>query len=145
MNWGNKLLLVFVFFAVGISFLVYRCMQTPVDLVSHDYYKDELAYQQVIDATKKANALTGKVTLQEQAGIITLRLPSEMKNRPLKGSITFYCPSDISRDRDLPLLPNGDGRQVIDAGHLLAGHYAVKVRWECEGNSYFNEQSFDIP
>ena len=40
-----------------------RCMQTPVDLVSEHYYKDELAYQQVIDGTRKANALSGKVGL----------------------------------------------------------------------------------
>lgn len=144
MNWGNKLLLVFVVFAFGISFLVYRCMETPVDLVAQDYYKDELAYQQVIDATKKANALTGRVILQQQPGFITLRLPSEMKNRPVKGSITFYCPSDRNRDRNLPLLPDADARQEINTGNLLAGHYAVKVRWVSDGTAYFNEQSFDI-
>jgi len=119
-------------------------MKTPVDLVSHDYYRDELAYQQVIDATKKANALSRKPILQQQAQTITLRLPAEMKNTPVKGSVFFYCPSDKTKDRSLPLTPDNDAFQAIDAHYLLPGHYTVKIRWGSRGQYYFNEQAFDI-
>ena len=144
MNWGNKLLLVFTTFAFGISFLVYRCVTTPVDLVSHDYYREELAYQQVIDATKNANALSGRPTLQRQAETITLRLPAEMRNATVKGAVFFYCPSDKTKDRNLPLSTGNDAIQAIDAHALLPGHYAVKIRWESRGQVYFNEQAFDF-
>jgi hypothetical protein len=85
MNWGNKLLLVFVVFASGISFLVYRCMKTPVDLVSSDYYKDELVYQQVIDAAKRANALSGGVVLREGRGTISLELTGARQDIDARG------------------------------------------------------------
>ncbi len=34
------------------SYMIYRCMNVPVNLVSKAYYKDEIAYQEVIDAKK---------------------------------------------------------------------------------------------
>ena len=51
MNWGNKLLITFLVFGAGISFLVYRSMHTNFELVEKDYYKSELRYQEIIDGT----------------------------------------------------------------------------------------------
>jgi hypothetical protein len=146
MNWGNKLLLVFAAFGGMISYMVYRCMQTPVDLVNKEYYRDELVYQEVIDGSKKANALSGKLKLRQEAGIISLQLPEEMKNTGtgLKGNIFFYCPSDVTKDRHIILQPDSAARQEITTGDkaLLPGHYTVKVQWENKGIRYFTEQPF---
>jgi len=145
MNWGNRLLLVFVVFGGGISYMVFRCMQTPVDLVSDHYYKDELAYQQVIDGTRQANALSGKVALSLTAGGIRIQLPPEMSNRMVRGSIQFYCPSDAVRDRSMPLSIESGGRVDIAVHNLLSGHYIVKVSWAAGGVGYFAEQPFLVP
>lgn len=145
MNWGNKLLLVFVVFGSGISYMVYRCMQTPVDLVSEHYYKDELAYQQVIDGTRKANALSGKVELTLTPGGIHIQLPLEMRDRPVRGNIEFYCPSDAARDRNLPLSIEHGGGADIAVADLRPGHYTVKIAWIAGGIGYFSEQPFVVP
>lgn len=142
MNWGNKLLLVFAAFGGMISYLVYRCMQTPVDLVNKEYYRDELVYQQVIDGSQKANALSGKLKLQQEAGRISLQLPEEMKNTGIKGTIFFYCPSDAAKDRHLLLQTDSAARQEIGGGELQPGHYTLKVQWESKGVHYFTEQPF---
>lgn len=145
MNWGNKLLLVFVVFGGGISYMVYRCMQTPVDLVSEHYYKDELAYQRVIDGTRQANALSGKVALDLTAGGIRVQLPSEMRDRSVRGSVQLYCPADASRDRFFPLVIETGGRAEISAANLVSGRYTVKISWAANGVGYFSEQPFLIP
>lgn len=145
MNWGNKLLLVFVVFGGGISYMVYRCMLTPVDLVSDHYYKDELAYQHVIDGTRQANALSTKVALNLTAGGVRIQLPPEMNNKPVRGSIQFYCPSDAGRDRNLPLSIESGGRADIAVSSLLSGHYIVKISWTAGGVGYFAEQPFIVP
>lgn len=145
MNWGNKLLLVFVVFGCGISYMVYRCMQTPVDLVSEHYYKDELAYQRVIDGTRQANALSGKVGIRVIADGIRVQFPPEMDSRVVRGSIQLYCPSDASRDRTIPLTIEKGGRQDIAVAGLLSGHYTVKVSWTANGVGYFSEQPFIVP
>jgi hypothetical protein len=144
MSWGNRILWVFIAFAGMISFMVYRCMQTPVNLVSDHYYKDELAYQDVIDGTRHANALTGKVEFLKGTDGIAVQLPLEMQAHIIKGTIFFYCPSDAGRDRRVPLNVDAGGRQAITAGLLLSGHYTVKLSWETDGVRYFNEQSITI-
>jgi hypothetical protein len=145
MNWGNKLLLVFVVFGGGISYMVFRCMQTPVNLVSEHYYKDELAYQQVIDGTRQANALSAKVGLTLTTGGIHIQLPPEMRDRQVRGNIEFYCPSDAARDRNLPLSIERGGHEDIPVADLLPGHYTVKIAWTAAGIGYFSEQPFIVP
>ena len=144
MNWGNKLLFVFVIFGGFISYMVYRCMQTPVNLVNKEYYRDELAYQQVIDGSRKANALRDKVQLRQTGRDIFLQLPEEMKHTAVKGSILFYCPSDAGKDRRLLLQVDSGARQTISSHVFLPGQYMVKVQWESEGAQYFTELPFTI-
>jgi len=144
MNWGNKLLLVFVAFGGMISYMVYRCMQTPVDLVNKDYYRDELAYQQVIDGAKRTNALSGKIGLRQEEGHILVRMPAEMKQAAVNGTILFYCAADASRDRTIRLNINDSARQEISTRNFLPGHYTVKIEWESRGVKYFAEQPFVI-
>lgn len=145
MNWGNKLLLVFIVFGGGISYMVYRCMQIPVDLVSEHYYKDELAYQQVIDGTRKANALSGRVGLTLTSSGLRIQLPPEMHDRQVRGNIEFYCPSDASRDRNLPLSIERGGSEDLAVADLRPGHYTVKVAWSAGGVGYFSELPFIVP
>ena len=64
MTWGTKLLLVFTAFALLMSTLVYMCMKQKFELVSKDYYKDELRYQDKIDGMNNANKI-GNVLIQE--------------------------------------------------------------------------------
>src|SRR5689334_11317590 len=90
MNGGTGVLLVFAGFGGLMAYMTYRCMHTPVDLVAREYYKDELSYQQVIDARKKADGLSGEVDLRQAGGFITCTLPREMRNTAVKGSIQFY-------------------------------------------------------
>jgi len=142
MNWGNKLLLVFVVFGGGISYMVYRCMQTPVDLVSEHYYKDELAYQQVIDGKRQASRLSAGVSLELTAEGVRVLLPAEMKGRQVKGSIQFYCASNAGSDRVFALT---DFIRDIPIGELRPGRYTVKVSWEAEHLGYFSEQNFIVP
>jgi hypothetical protein len=133
-----------MFFGGMISFMVIRCMNTPVNLVSEQYYKDELAYQQVIDGTKQANALLGRVQLATVPAGIRIDLPREMRGKTVKGTIFFYCPSDVVSDRRIPLVMNTTGEQEIAKGTVPNGHYMVKVSWETGGVNYFMEQPFVI-
>ena len=79
MNFGNKLLLVFAAFAGLLSYMAYRCFAVPIDLVSTEYYKDEISYQDVIDGTKNANALSGKTVVATNGKDVSVQLPFEMK------------------------------------------------------------------
>ena len=70
MNWGNKLILVFIVFAVMMSVLVYKSVNTKYDLVSKDYYKDELRYQDKIDGMHNAAKVSDVVVTQDADNVI---------------------------------------------------------------------------
>lgn len=146
-SWGNGLLFVFLVFSGMISYMVYRCMQTPVDLVAKEYYQEELRYQQIIDARKKAEALSRRIEIRQTAEAIVLTMPGEMRNKELTGFIQFYCPSDANKDQRFDLegsLTNEQNEQVIAAHLLKPGHYNVKVQWQTGGETYFTEQPFIV-
>ena len=58
-SWGNKIFILYTTFAISMIVLVYKCCQTNYDLVSANYYDEELAYQQLIDGSA-GHKLPGK-------------------------------------------------------------------------------------
>jgi len=119
-------------------------MQTPVDLVASEYYKDELSYQQVIDARQRAERLSGSVDLRQEGAGLTLYMPKEMEHEELTGSIQLYCPSDAGKDRRFVLHVDDAGRQNIDMDQVKPGRYTVRVRWEGRGEQYYVEEPLTI-
>jgi len=144
LNWGHKLILVFLIFGGMMSYMVYRCINTRYDLVSKEYYKDELSYQQVIEGTNRANRLSNKVTISQTENDVIIRLPNEMKNTLVKGTAWFYYAPDARRDRQIVLNTNVDGEQSISRSAFIPGHYTVKISWESSGQQYYSEQSILI-
>ncbi len=144
MNWGNKLLITFIVFGVGMFYLVYRAVNTNYELVDKDYYKQELRYQQVIDGTNLANQLSTAVTIGQTTSGISLELPAEMKNKEITGSILFYCSYDQKKDKLLPLQTDSDGLQVFDPKDFSPGNYSVKINWSAEGKDYFTEKLLTV-
>jgi len=144
MNWGNKLLLTFIVFGCGIFYLVYRSMKVETDLVSKEYYKDEIAYQQVIDGANSASQLRSNAQVVLQGDKIILQLPDEMKNEKVSGKAWFYCAADAKKDKHLSLQVNADAMQLIEKSFLAPGNYTVKLNWESNQKQYYSERTLII-
>ena len=96
MSWGNKLIIVFVVFASLMATLVYKATQTKFELVSKDYYQDELRYQDKIDGAANA-ALTGPSSIEVKDELILLQFPDAQKNANITGEAWFYCSVDATK------------------------------------------------
>jgi hypothetical protein len=144
MNWGNKLLMVFIVFGTGIGYLVYRSINTNYELVEKDYYKSELQYQQVIDGTTLANAFHSSVKLEQQESHIILQLPDEMKNKDVTGDILFYCAYDEKKDKKFGLKINAGATQTFPPGVITPGNYTVKINWSNDGKNYYTEKILTV-
>ena len=144
MNWGNKLLVTFLVFGAGISFLVYRSMHTNFELVEEDYYKSELRYQDVIDGSNRANALKDSAKFEQTGEGVILQLPEEMKGHIVTGTVLFYCDYDASHDRRFALQVNNEGLQQIKKGEILPGNYVAKLNWNANGKNYYTEKQVRV-
>lgn len=144
MSWGNKILIVFISFAGLISYMVYRCTQIPVSLVTKEYYKDELAYQQVIDESRNGNELGNKIRFDQDNQYLSIAFPKEIEKLSFQGEIIFYCPSDDKKDLKWRLELNEEGRQLFDLKKFFPGRYTAKIRWESGGVRYYQEKPITI-
>ena len=144
LNWGHKLMLGFFLFAGMIAYLVYQSMHTRYDLVSKEYYKDELQYQQIIDGTNQANRLSSRPAVSQTDNTIVIRLPHEMKQATVTGNIWFYCADNAQKDKKLPLQVNTDAVQTINSRQFSSGNYTVKINWEANGVKYYAETPVTI-
>lgn len=143
MNWGRKLILVFIAFAGLMSTLVYKCMQQNFELVSKDYYSEELRYQDKIDGTNNANRLSEFVINQNSENLV-IKLPKEMSGLAVNGEALFYCPTDASKDKKIALGTDAEGRQFISKAQLAKARYLLKVNWKAGNNIYYTEKNVEV-
>ncbi|MEM6736616.1 MAG: FixH family protein [Bacteroidota bacterium] len=135
MNWGNSIAVAFVLFASFIGYMVVKAFQEDFDLVTEDYYAQEINYQNKL--VKLANAESfGKVVVIKQE---TKKLLLTFPDHQAKGTIQFYHPSREIFDKTFQItLKNGS--QIIDKEDLVPGNYRININWK-EGDTQFLQES----
>ena len=108
MSWGTKIIVVFSVFVILMMTLVYKSYQTKFELVSKDYYKDELEYQKVIDASKNSSDLTVKIDIKQANREFKLLIPDSLRTADMVGDVHFYCPYDSQNDIKFALKTKDD-------------------------------------
>lgn len=145
--WPYAIIAAFVLFAGFIGYMVRQAMRTSVDLVSQDYYAQELRHQQRMNAVARTAALpAGAVTIRFDAAArtVALQLPAAVAGRQSGGQVQFFRPSDQALDFSVPLRPDAQGRQRLSTARLKPGYWRVRLDFEAEGQAYFVEQSIVV-
>lgn len=143
-HWGTGLISVFIVFSIMMGYLVYQCTKTKFDLVSKDYYKDELAYQEVIDGSINAASLSVKLKLDVSDSLISFVFPRELRSEHLTGKLWVYCPSDEKKDRKMNFDINPGEGLSISRSQLAKGRYTVKLFWFDGQRHFYNEQPVEF-
>ncbi|MDU0372037.1 FixH family protein [Hymenobacter endophyticus] len=145
--WPYAIIATFVLFAAYIGYMVQRAMRTNVDLVSADYYQQELAYQQRMESVARTAALPApvRVAYERASQRLTLQLPPALAGQAVRGTLYFFRPSDQKLDFRLPFSPTGDSaRQELNTSRLLAGYWRLRLDFTAGGHQYFVEKELSI-
>lgn len=138
-SWGYKILFVYVAFVIGILFLAYKASQEKFDLVTENYYDAELKYQDVINQKQRVAELSAPPLITHSANSISIQLPNEFIAKNVKGEVYLYRASDATKDiRKTFSTQSGSVRISLDKN--LSGSYEVKLSWQANGTSFYNEQ-----
>lgn len=143
MSWGNKLIIVFIVFAALMATLVYKATQAKFELVSKDYYQDELRYQDKIDGAANA-ALEAPISIQVNDEIISIEFPDAQKNANITGEAWFYCSVDATKDKRFVLSVDSTGIQRIERKGLQKGDYQIKISYEINQKKYYIAQQLHL-
>jgi len=141
MNWGKWIFLSFVLFATFIAVLVVISMRQRVNLVSKEYYQEELAYQDQIDRLKNTEALPVKPVIEVSTESVRVTFPS-LKNVE-NGVLRLFRPSDDRLDQTIKVQSTDSVfRQTIRP--LVKGLYRAQFTWTMEGKEYYVESIVNL-
>ena len=143
-NWGTGIVIVFVVFAVGILVMVRISMNREVDLVSDDYYRQELHHQDQIESEKRSKDLSEHPSISVVLGEVALKLPKSFSPDSTSGTLTFYRPADRHKDFSVKLRLNSTNTQLVSTSSLQKGLWKLKVRWVYHHQDYYHEEAIVI-
>lgn len=139
LSWGYKIMFVYIAFVAGMGFLVFKASSQKFDLVTKDYYEQELKYQQVIDQAANSSRLSAPVTIERKEGELKINFPDEMKNKKKLVDFYLYYAADAKKDfRKSFELNENELTETLPVG--MKGMYELKLSWEAEGLKYYFEQ-----
>jgi len=141
-NWGTGVVLAFVCF---ISFIMYFVVRMSTqdrarhDLVTEDYYKKELGYQQDLDAADRAAERNAGLRLERTEEGLMVFFPQGYEPGKISGTVSLYRPSNRQLDRDFPLELSGRSLLIPDQS-LVQGRWDLTIRWQYGGESFMHKQ-----
>ena len=130
---------VYVTFVAGMGFLVFKASTEEFDLVTKDYYDQELKYQQIIDQSANTSNLSTPVTIEKREGELRISFPDAMKDKKKQVDFYLYYAADAKKDfRKSFEVNENELTQALPVG--MKGMYELKLSWEAEGVKYYFEQ-----
>lgn len=143
--WPYAVVGAMVLFMGYIAMFVYRAMNLEVDLVSKNYYEQEIQFQDHIDMVGRTVA-AGDVAIKynPEAQNVLLQLPESFKEQRINGSINLFRPSDGKLDQELPLQLGRDLSQLVETAELEKGLWKVRVSFTADAKTYYAEQAIQV-
>ena len=144
--WPLGITLFYVGFAVVlIGYAIVISRTTTFDLVSKNYYAEELAYQDRIDARNRVAALPESPTLTLTPPRLVLAFPTNYLDRVEGGLLHLYRPSDSKLDQMIPLEAGAKAARSVDVADKAKGLWKAKLRWRMDGEDYYLEETLILP
>jgi hypothetical protein len=139
LNWGHKILVVYLIFVGGILFLAIKSSQQKFDLVQQDYYGAELKYQEVINATRHASELGADLGVLVRGSYLHITLPPTFQKSETQGQAHLYCIADEKGDMTKQIKSN-NGELVLELLTRMKGNYTLKLTIQNKGVDYYFEK-----
>jgi hypothetical protein len=141
MNFGKWIVVSFILFAIFIGTLVTLCVREDISLVSKDYYKEELTYQEQIQRLNNTEQLQQKPAISFD-NIVGLTITWSESSSIEKGELKLFCPSNPKLDKQFEL--SHSTKQVFKLSMLKKGLYKAKLFWSMDGKEYYFEKEIFI-
>ena len=128
--WGTGIVIAFVAF---IAFIMYFVINMNLnkkyvhDLVTEDYYQEELLHQNEIDKVDNAKDLKENVSWKKTDDGILISFPKDLDYKNITGKVFLYRPSDKKLDSEISIsLSNSD--MLIPINLVLTGRRNEKLK-----------------
>ena len=144
LTWPTGIVIAIISFMIFILSFVYKSIAVDKyhhELISEDYYKDELHYQEEIDKLNNAKTLESDVELTNSKEGITIEFPKNIDENKIAGTITFLRLSDEKLDftEGIQLTAH---KQLIPSNKIVSGEWIVRIEWQNGDQEYLYKESW---
>lgn len=143
-TWGTGIVIAMLAFMIFILSFVYKSIamdEYQHELVSEDYYKEELHYQEEIDKLNNSNSLSKNIELVNSKEGILVSFPEDIEQESIVGSIYFQRLSNEKLDFTEQIKLT-DHQQLIPVEKLVSGKWIIKIDWESEQGKYLFKETW---
>lgn len=143
-NWGTGIVIAMIAFMSFILFFVVKMFtddQYQYDLVVEEYYKQEIGFQDELNAEKNAFELTENVVIEQTESGVMIDFPENEAN--IDGIVTFYRPSNKNLDFTKPVILE-DQKMFIPKNEIAAGRWNISVKWDQNGKTYLTRKNINF-
>lgn len=140
-NWGTSIVIAFALFMTFILYFVFKVQSDKNydhEMVTEEYYKKEMSFQQQLDKEQNAAGLTEKVTVSTTPDGIVIAFPKSFDSANIKGKVSLYRPSNQKMDFDVPISLS-TSNLLIPKTNLVDGRWDLSIDWEYKGKAYLNK------
>ncbi|KAA5823461.1 FixH family protein [Algibacter amylolyticus] len=144
-NWGTGIVIAFIAF---ISFIMYFVINMSVnskynhDLVSEDYYAEELQFQDDINKLETAKTLNENISYKKTNEGLVIQFPDTFDYKNIKGKLFLYRPSNKQLDFETAISLSNSNLLIPD-NRLVDGRWNIKIDWQYNGKSYLFKESIN--
>lgn len=145
-NWGTGIVIVIAAF---ISFIMYFVITMSTnnkysyDLVTDNYYQQELQYQKQIEAEKNAKNLIENVKLKHSEFGLTVNFPKDLDYKMINGKVFLYRPSNKQLDFEIPISISNK-YLLVPEKRLLDGRWNISVAWSYNNKEYLFKKELNL-
>jgi len=143
LGWGWKIAILYSCFVVMMVTLVVASNRQKMDLVSKNYYEDELMFQKTLDAGKNQAGLSKPVLIHADKDSVTIDFPDEFRSKVLSGDICFYSPANEDWDKNFKISTNNN-IVTISRKSLHDTKYTIKINCAVDGKKYYQESEIQL-
>lgn len=143
-NWGHGIVLAMACFIGFILFMIFIFPngQQNSELITDNYYEEELAYQDIIDAKNRADKLPEKPKYDQIPSGIKITFPQDINSTNAKVRFDLFRTDDKRLDVKKDVELSADNSFTIPEKILVPGNYTLKVHWKKDNLEY--QTDYDV-
>lgn len=144
-NWGTGIVIAFVLFISFIMFFVVKSLTDESlehELVTDDYYKKELQFQEQLNAEQRTRDLGVDLLVSRTADGLDIVFPAEQSPEKINGKVFLYRPSNKQLDFEVAISLS-DPHLLIPKDRLLDGRWNLVASWNWKGEEYLVKKSIN--
>ena len=143
-TWSTAIVLSILAFMIFILSFVYKSIAIEDyhhELVSEDYYKDELHYQEEIDKIENASKLEKNIELKTTEQGLWILFPESMDPSKINGTVSILRFSNKKLDIVEKIVLD-QNKMLIPKDRLVKGKWEVKIDWSYDDQAYMYKDSW---